>query len=444
MLKASRLLRFMSERVERARRRPARVRRLITLLRALLSQRGEVSGARLAAEALLAYESLEPGEVDALFDSLAADFSPDPAEVRRASDAYSRDASPQNLRRLQRVVEPERQELFRRLNLAPGGTAKIVALRQRVLEGLAEHPGWTALDADLLHLLSSWFNRGFLVLRRIDWRTSASILEKLIQYEAVHAIHSWRDLRRRLQADRRCYAFFHPALPDEPVIFVEVALTRGMSATVQPLLDHESPVGDPLAANCAIFYSITNCQKGLRGVSFGSFLLKIVVEDLGRELPRIKTFATLSPIPTFRKWLADIAKTSPDIGALTSVLAEIDASGTALHKTPAKVRVELTQLCAYYFLHAKSDNQPLDPVARFHLNNGASLERLNWASDVSSTGISRSAGLTVNYVYRLSDVENNHERYARDYRVIASGTIKRLARHCSLSAGNERVVVDSL
>ena len=188
--------------------------------------------------------------------------------------------------------------------MAPGGTAVLVEMRRELLNTLASHPERGGIDADLIHLFRSWFNRGFLVLQRIDWHTPAVILERLIQYEAVHEIQGWRDLRRRLEADRRCYAFFHPALPDEPLVFIEIALTRGMSATVQPLLDPESPIGDVAKANCAIFYSITNCQEGLRGVSFGNFLIKQVVDDLGRDLPRLKTFATLSPIPGFCEWLA--------------------------------------------------------------------------------------------------------------------------------------------
>src|SRR5436190_1077644 len=277
--------------------------RALALCDALLSEQGEVSGRRLAAYALSAYQGLDEAAREIFFDRLVTDFAPNADEVDRAAARYRDDATSANLIRLQAAVEPPRQELFRRANMAPGGTAILLEMRREMLKTLAGHPDWAGIDADLIHLFRSWFNRGFLVLQRIDWRTPAVILERLIQYEAVHQIQGWRDLRRRLEGDRRCYAFFHPALPDEPLVFIEIALTRGMTANVQPLIDPESPIGDATKADCAIFYSITNCQEGLRGVSFGNFLIKQVVDDLGRELPRLKTFATLSPIPGFCEWL---------------------------------------------------------------------------------------------------------------------------------------------
>jgi malonyl-CoA decarboxylase len=408
-------------------------RRTISLCHALLSERGEVSGARIAREALAAYQGLDETSLDIFFDLLVKEFSPDPETVGRVADAYRQNPSQANLIRLQHAVEPPRQELFRRLNMAAGGTGVLVEMRRRLLKTLRENPRYAGIDADLGHLLNSWFNRGFLVLQRIDWRTSAMVLEKLIQYEAVHAIQGWPDLRRRLQADRRCYAFFHPVLPDEPVIFIEVALTRGMSARVQPLLELDSPVADPASANCAIFYSITNCQEGLRGVSFGNLLIKQVAEDLGREFPRLKTFATLSPIPGFRKWLAAVAEGRPDIAAL---LARLDAPRWFEDGAAAETQRQLVRLCAYYLLHAKQGQDPLDPVARFHLGNGARLEKLNWLGDTSVNGMRRSAGLMVNYVYHLDDLERNHEAYARDRRVVASRRFEVLARE-SLMARRE-------
>jgi malonyl-CoA decarboxylase len=346
--------------------------------------------------------------------------------VEKAADAYRQDASQTNLIQLQGVVEPPRQELFRRLNLAGGGTAALVEMRRRLLHDLRAQPQWAGIDADLVHLLASWFNRGFLSLQRIDWRTPALVLEKLMQYEAVHEIQGWRDLRRRLAADRRCYAFFHPALPDEPIIFIEVALTKGMSEKVQPLLDPDSPEVDPAGADAAIFYSITNCQEGLRGISFGNFLIKQVAEDLGREFPRLKTFATLSPVPGFRKWLADAAATQAELAELAGALSAPD---WLEHAGPgAAVRTELTRLCAYYLQYAKHDTEPADAVARFHLGNGARMERLNWLADSSESGIARSAGLMVNYVYRLKDVERNHEAYANKHAVVASPGLALLAR----------------
>ena len=403
-----------------------RARNAISLCHALMSERGEVSGARIAREALAAYGELDDAALGIFFDLLVKEFSPDPEVVGRVADAYRQDPSQGNLIQLQRVIEPPRQELFRRLNMATGGTGVIVEMRRRLLQLLPERPYYAGIDADLSHLLTSWFNRGFLVLERIDWRTPALVLEKLIRYEAVHEIQGWPDLHRRLEADRRCYAFFHPSLPDEPLIFIEVALTRGMSSRVQPLLDLESPVADPASANCAIFYSITNCQEGLRGVSFGNLLIKQVAEELGREFPRLKTFATLSPIPGFRKWLAGIAKETPEVAAL---LARLDTGRWFDdHAVAADTQRQLVRLCAYYLTRAKQGRSPLDPVARFHLGNGARLERLNWLGDISTIGMRRSAGMMVNYVYRLDDVERNHEEYARERHIVAARRFEVLAR----------------
>lgn len=406
-------------------------RRTVSLCHALLSERGEASGAALAREALAAYRMLEGPALTAFFDVLAMEFSPDPQAVAEAADAYRQDASPAKLVRLQHVVEAPRQELFRRLNLAAGGTAALVEMRRRLLREIKAHPEWAGIDADLAHLLTSWFNRGFLTLQRIEWRTPALVLEKLMQYEAVHEIQGWRDLRRRLESDRRCFAFFHAALPDEPIIFIEVALTKGMSDKVRPLLDLDSPVVDPAGADAAIFYSITNCQEGLRGISFGNFLIKQVAEDLGREFPRLKTFATLSPIPGFRKWLAETAASTPELADLAGALSKTDWVGTS--GTEAGMRANLMRLCAYYLQRAKQGNEPADSVARFHLGNGARMERINWLADSSKAGMARSAGLMVNYVYRLKDVERNHEAYANKHVVVASPGLALLARECPLA-----------
>ena len=406
-------------------------RKTLALCHALLSERGEASGAALAREALGAYRMLSGPALPAFFDVLAEEFSPDPQAVGEAADAYRQDASQANLIRLQRVAEPPRQELFRRLNRASGGTAALVEMRRRLLRDLKAQPHWAGIDADMVHLLGSWFNRGFLTLQRIDWRTPALVLEKLMQYEAVHEIQGWRDLRRRLESDRRCFAFFHPALPDEPIIFIEVALTKGMSGQVQPLLDPDSPVVDLAGADTAVFYSITNCQEGLRGISFGNFLIKQVAEDLGREFPRLKTFATLSPVPGFRNWLADTARARAGLGEFADALAEPDWFQRA--GSGSRLCTELTRLCAYYLQYAKHDDEPADAVARFHLGNGARMERLNWLADTSKAGMARSAGLMVNYVYRLKDVEHNHEAYANKHLVVASPGLALLARESLLA-----------
>jgi len=348
-----------------------------------------------------------------------------------AAAAYRLDASPANLVALQEAVEPPRQELFRRCNMAAGGTALLVDMRRRLLRTLAEHPERIEIDADLTHLFRSWFNRGFLTLERIDWQTSAVVLERLIQYEAVHQIQGWRDLRRRLQSDRRCYAFFHPALPQEPLIFIEVALTRAMTAHVQPLLDPESPVDDPAQTTCAIFYSITNCQQGLRGVSFGNVLIKQVVEDIGKEFPRIRTFATLSPIPGFRAWLTERQTTAK--GSISPALATLvakgdDVSATDIAAVPLALREEMMERCARYLQSTNDGVGAQDSVARFHLANGARLERLNWMSDTSTAGLRRSYGMTVNYVYRLADLERNHDAYANQFRVASSRAFQRITK----------------
>jgi malonyl-CoA decarboxylase len=409
------------------------VQQLVSLCEALLGERGEVSGAALAREALAAWHALNEEGRAQFFNVLAAEFTPAPEAVGKAADDYRFDPTPRNLRKLREVLDSGRQELFRRFNMAPGGTAALVQMRTAILAGVREHPEWQGMDADLLHLFRSWFNRGFLRLERIDWHTSAIVLEKLIQYEAVHEIQGWRDLRRRLEADRRCFAFFHPQLAHEPLIFIEVALTRGMSAQVQPLLDVQSPVADPGLADCAIFYSITNCQDGLRGTSFGNLLIKQVAEELKREFPHLKTFATLSPVPGFRRWLMQSeTQVKLSLGAEAeqrlALLASIEEAGWHTGEVPEPLQKLLMRLCAWYLTQAKGNGEPLDPVARFHLGNGAALERLNWLGDTSASGMQRSAGLMVNYVYRLEDVERNHERYFSSHTVVASRAVEKLAR----------------
>ncbi len=279
------------------------------LAEALLSGRGEASGAALAHELHAALSRLDRPDRVEFLHYLASGFQPDPERLRTAAEAYLAGPGPATAALLAQAAEPPRQELLRRMNLSPGGTAALVALRALLLRSLSERPELRVLDADLRHLFISWFNRGFLELRRIDWQTPAAVLEKLIAYEAVHEIQGWNDLRRRLAADRRCFGFFHPALPGEPLIFVEVALVEGLAGAVQPLLaadENDSAAGEREArADTAMFYSISNCQEGLRGVSFGNFLIKQVVAELQSELPRLRHFATLSPVPGFRRWLDD-------------------------------------------------------------------------------------------------------------------------------------------
>ena len=417
----------------RATRHAARV---IDMWRELLSERGEVSGAAIAREALAAFRRLDDVYRPAFFSMLAAEFSPPVSELRGAAERYLAQPSSAHLMQLQLAAASPRQELFRRLNQAPEGTATLVNARKRLMAGLAQHPDWQVVDNDLVQLFNSWFNRGFLTLQRIDWHTPAIVLEKLIEYEAVHEISGWHDLRRRLQADRRCFAFFHPALPDEPLIFIEVALVKGISSAIAPLLDHEAPVGDPERADTAVFYSITNCQPGLRGVSFGNLLIKQVAQRLGEEFPRIKTFSTLSPIPGFAAWLSSTMNSLglPETHPVRSAIKSLSTPDWQLQKTLAlSMQKALTPLCAYYLLNAVRDGAPVDPVARFHLGNGARAERLNWLADTSKRGLLHCAGMMVNYVYQLDQIEDNHELYVREHRVATTHEMRRLARECVLA-----------
>jgi malonyl-CoA decarboxylase len=389
-----------------------RAARLAASLRTLVSRRGEASGAVLARRCLALYRGLDETGRLRFFELLARDFSPDPDAVLAAASAYHRDPSPANLQHLERVTEPPRQEAFRRMNMADGGTAALLEMRAAVLALIRIHPQFAVIDNDLTHLLGSWFNRGFLRLERIDWRTPAAILEKLINYEAVHEIRGFPDLKRRLAADRRCFAFFHPVLPDEPLIFVEVAFVNEIPSAVGPILELESAVGDPRKARCAVFYSITSTQPGLRGVSFGNFLIKQVAEDLHQELPNLKIFTTLSPVPGLRAWAA-----KQHLAA---------SAGDAV--PPDTDRESLESLCAWYLSREWRDTDVLDPVARFHLGNGARLERINWHADLSPKGLSQSFGIMVNYVYHLGDVEKNHEEYFTRHHAVCSSTIEKLAR----------------
>jgi malonyl-CoA decarboxylase len=309
-----------------------------------------------------------------------------------------------------------------------------VAMREDLIEHGDDDPDLVSVEDDLVHLLYSWFNRGFLVMQRITWSTPADILERIIRYEAVHTIQGWDDLQRRVQPpDRRCYAFFHPSLVDEPLIFVEVALTREIPSSIQDILAEEREVLPVEQATTAVFYSISNCQPGLRGVSFGNFLIKQVVEDISRDLPSLDTFVTLSPAPGFSRWLKRVAE-NPDAAGLDGV----DASALALLRTPdwhqdsttrERLRPFLLGLAAFYYLHAKTARgKPLDPVARFHLGNGARLEQLNFLGDTSAKGMREAAGLMVNYLYDLRFIEANHEAFANHGTVAASKAVERQLR----------------
>lgn len=406
---------------------------LSSICRELLSERGEAKGTALAREALDRYGELTEDDRRRFFGDLAENFGPNPTKVDLAYREWRDAPNAKSRHALMSAIEGERQRLFRRLNMAPGGTSALVKVRTQLLEALNAEPLLQAVDDDLRHLLASWFNRGFLEFHSIGWHTPAQVLEKLIAYEAVHAIRGWDDLRRRLASDRRCYAFFHPALPEEPLIFVEIALVNGLSAAIGPIIEAPMPVTfQPERADTAIFYSISNCQPGLRGISFGNFLIKQVADELKRDHPALKQFSTLSPVPGFRRWLDGLDTSvleralGSDVGTLIEVMGTNDlviARGCLVEAAdehviePTVLRL-LLRLCAYYL--CELPDGPVDAVARFHLGNGARLERINVEADLSAKGRAQSFGLMVNYLYEPSQIVTNHEAFMAGERVARS------------------------
>ena len=382
------------------------------LCQALLSSRGDVSGMSLAQLILDRYADLDDDDKLAWFLLLANDMDV-PAEVAIAAiKAYQDAPSAKNYEAMTAAVEPARLQLIRRLNQTHYATAKLVAMREDLIRFLSEHSDLGKLNVDFKHLFASWFNRGFLVLRPINWSSPAHILEKIITYESVHEIENWDDLRRRLQPDdRRCFAFFHPAMPDEPLIFVEVALTKGTPNSIQSVLLENRDAMAAEKADTAAFYSISNCQAGLAGISFGNSLIKTVVQHLLRELPQIRNFVTLSPIPGLVKWLRETGNFDADATAETHM-----------------------QLAAHYLLNAKHHRgQPHDPVARFHLNNGALVGAVHANADKSKNGMAQSCGVMVNYRYDLSRISENHEAFANQQTVIAEKSVKTLAAEIEIT-----------
>jgi malonyl-CoA decarboxylase len=431
--------------------------RLRVQMQACLEGRGgEVSARARAAELGRTYLALDGTGRRNFLTILARDFDVDRAHVDQAVDVFHQAADPvargEAERQLRGALEPGRMRLLTQFNGLPEGIKFLVDMRAQLLEWSRNDPLMAALEADLKTLLKNWFDVGFLELRRITWDSPASLLEKLIAYEAVHAIRGWQDLKDRLDSDRRCFAFFHPRMPDEPLIFVEVALVSGMSANVQTLLDEAAPVQDPQTADTAIFYSISNAQKGLAGISFGNFLIKRVVDKLNTEFPNLKYFATLSPIPSFRRWLNHELAEQGD-GVLSAAerdrIAELTADPDVIppagssrltvlldrpgwHQDEAAVRVLkpiLLRLCATYLIEAKAGKRARDPVAHFHLSNGARMERLNWLGDTSENGLRQSAGMMINYRYKLADIESNHESYTGDGKIMASSSIRGLVKN---------------
>ena len=385
---------------------PSDGRPLQELADALVGSAGETSGLALAEEILTRFETEDDDGKIAFFRHLATAMNIAPEDVRATLSTYEKDPSKTSYRAFMAAAEPKRQELIRRLNRLPNATGMLVRMRADLLRLGRGEPELEALDMDFRHLFLSWFNRGFLVLRPINWESPAHILEKIIAYEAVHAIDSWDDLRRRLEpSDRRCFAFFHPSMPDEPLIFVEVALTNGVPGSVQMLLSEGRSAIPTSDADTATFYSISNCQAGLASISFGNSLIKQVASDLATEVPSLATFVTLSPIPGLTGWL--------------------QSEGIAWEEADAE---KLRGYAADYLLNAKrGGGQPLDPVARFHLGNGAIVHRVHADADTSDKGRAQSAGTMVNYLYDLGKIAQNHERFATTQEVVASAEVKSLA-----------------
>ncbi|OEJ66750.1 malonyl-CoA decarboxylase [Magnetovibrio blakemorei] len=390
----------------------------------LITQKGEALGTALALAVVEAYQSYDAAQKLSFFKMLLTDFDVDEAALNAAIAAYQKAPGPLAAQKVGMGAESLRQRVIRGVNMAPGGTRAVINMREDLLDMVRDESSLEAVDADFAHLLSSWFNRGFLELRRVDWSTPANVLEKLITYEAVHEIRDWEDLRRRLDADRRCYAFFHPALPDEPLIFVEVALVKGLSGSVQELLDDTLPRISADSADTAIFYSISNCQKGLRGISFGNFLIKQVVSELRAELSNLNTFSTLSPVPGFMRWLQSVRNRSDEAKKVLDILDGQDWLNDP--DLQDQLQLPITQLCAHYLVNEKRKGRPLDAVAKFHLGNGAGLERINWLGDVSAKGVGESASLLVNYKYDLAKIETHHEAYANEGIVAHSKRIAKL------------------
>lgn len=422
-----------------------RLRKIIN--RCLEEKGGEVSARSRAAELGKAYSVLSETGRRRFLEFLAEEYDIDNDQIEEAIQRR-RDGSDEKLRQqataeLRNLLDPPRTKLLRQFNGLEEGVKFLVDLRQELIRWARSDSRLKALDNDVFRLLDSWFDVGFLDLQQITWKTPAVLLEKLIEYEAVHKIHSWNELKHRLENDRLCYAFFHPRMPDEPLIFVEVALVNGISSNIQKLLDIEAPEKDPGKVDTAIFYSISNCQRGLAGVSFGNFLIKRVVADMTAKMPNLKQFSTLSPIPGFMKWLREEANSHElgryddavmdvilqkdlDIPTFRKVLGgEANVMDRAVQKELKKI---FLKLCSHYLLKVKRGDQAFDRVANFHLTNGARVERINWAADLSDNGIQQSAGLMVNYLYDLPHIEANHENYRSNGEIAASSAVKKMLR----------------
>lgn len=403
----------------------------------LLEAAGENAALALARDILRTYATLSDQEKHRFFQHLSEEYDINPDHVKACAQSYQNSQSREDLSALMAAAEPRRQELFRKLNQAPGATAALVAMRRDVLRLSRQTPAFGRIDLCMRHLFASWFNRGFLVLRAIDWSTPAQVLERIIAYEAVHEINDWDDLRRRVQPpDRRCFAFFHPCMPTDPLIFVEVALTKGIPGAIADVLATER---EPLAeseADTAVFYSISNCQKGLKGISFGNALIKQVVADLAQEFPRLSTFVTLSPVPGLRSWLTEQDGAGQEAAAAASAAASASAQSDTLAQSEALSAQDdmLREMAAQYLVLAKDQTgAPLDPVARFHLANGARLHAIHARADLSANGLQRGCGVMVNYLYKIKEVDDLSESYAATRDVARARSIDTLLRSATRS-----------
>jgi malonyl-CoA decarboxylase len=437
----------------------ADIRRLRRLIDDCIDSRGgEVAARRKARTIGAAFSTLNTTGRRRFFELLAHSYDDDDEAVDAAMDTVYRANGSEARRRaeddLRRALEPRRERLLRRFAGLDGGLPFLIGLREDLLGHLGSDPELAAVDRDLKRILEGWFDVALLRLERLTWSSPAALLERLIEYEAVHAIESWDDLKGRLGPGRRCYAFLHPAMPEDPLIFVEVALTDGIATSLPVLLDHRLERVENPAADTAVFYSISNCHLGLAGVSLGDFLIKSVAEQLSRELPNVKQFVTLSPLPGFRRWLehsieTGAAELKPGEAQLMApaqpsnaadVLAELVRGVAPTSDSPSLERAKpvLLRLAADYLLHQRSDTRALDPVAHFHLANGAAIEQLNWLANPSAAGWERGLGMMVNYRYQLRQIERNHDRYVEGGEIVSSEAIRRLLIAEGPASSNQR------
>lgn len=404
------------------------------LSRALLSDIGDVSTIKVARAILQKYRGMDAPQKAEFFHHLSEDFDIDPTKIATLAHRYGETHSVEDLAALTAEAEPPRQEILRRLNRVAGGTAELVTMRCDLLNALRSDPALDRIDLDFAHLFGSWFNPGFLVLRRINWHSPANILEKIIAYEAVHAIDSWEALRLRLlPEDRQCFAYFHPCMPDEPLIFVEVALTSGIPGNIQSVLAEDRAATPADQMDTAVFYSISNCQAGLRGISFGNALIKQVVEDLSTSLPQLKTFVTLSPIPGFRDWIDGLLDSlpTPEAETLRAALLHPGNRGD-------KANDVLRRYIAHYLVNEKrAKGQPANPVARFHLGNGAIVQDVHAMGDSSENGQRQSYGAMVNYLYDPAQIDRNIEGFTTARTVARSRAITALLKSPPVTASKQ-------